>query len=98
MCPLARQGDFYVPEVKETERKSRGPAEATDAQMDGTGMDGGTLCGASPWTCGAWFRRLLHGWVGTVGVQAKLDRGGERRRAYPGPTCRIACFQIHGSM
>ncbi|XP_043443400.1 testis-expressed protein 264 isoform X1 [Prionailurus bengalensis] len=36
MCPLARQGDFYVPEVKETERKSRGPAEATDAQMDGT--------------------------------------------------------------
>uniref|UniRef100_A0A667G5E7 Testis expressed 264, ER-phagy receptor n=1 Tax=Lynx canadensis TaxID=61383 RepID=A0A667G5E7_LYNCA len=39
MCPLARQGDFYVPEVKETERKSRGPAEATDAQMDGTGAD-----------------------------------------------------------
>ncbi|XP_019272568.2 testis-expressed protein 264 isoform X5 [Panthera pardus] len=37
MCPLARQGDFYVPEVKETERKSRGPTEATDAQMDGTG-------------------------------------------------------------
>ncbi|XP_059768196.1 testis-expressed protein 264 homolog isoform X2 [Balaenoptera ricei] len=37
MCPLARQGDFYVPEVKETERKFRGPAEASDAQVDGTG-------------------------------------------------------------
>ncbi|XP_072797476.1 testis-expressed protein 264 isoform X1 [Vicugna pacos] len=39
MCPLARQGDFYVPEVKETERKSRGPAEADDTQVDGTGAD-----------------------------------------------------------
>ncbi|XP_007451889.1 PREDICTED: testis-expressed sequence 264 protein isoform X2 [Lipotes vexillifer] len=39
MCPLARQGDFYVPEVKETERKFRGPAEASDAQVDGTGTD-----------------------------------------------------------
>ncbi|XP_032503364.1 testis-expressed protein 264 isoform X2 [Phocoena sinus] len=39
MCPLARQGDFYVPEVKETERKFRGPAEANDAQVDGTGTD-----------------------------------------------------------
>lgn len=37
--PLARQGDFYVPEVKETERKSRGPAEANDALVDGTGAD-----------------------------------------------------------
>lgn len=72
-----------MPEVKETERKSRGPAEASDAQMDGTGMDGGALCGASPWICGAWLRRLLHGWVGTVGVQAKLGRGGRRRLAYP---------------
>lgn len=50
MCPLARQGDFYVPEVKETERKSRGPAEASDTQMDGTGMEGGA--------CGLWSRRL----------------------------------------
>ncbi|XP_059878586.1 testis-expressed protein 264 isoform X3 [Delphinus delphis] len=39
MCPLARQGDFYVPEVKETERKFRGPAEAIDAHVDGTGTD-----------------------------------------------------------
>lgn len=39
MCPLARQGDFYVPEVKEMERRSRGPVEASDAQMDGTGAD-----------------------------------------------------------
>ncbi|XP_058931283.1 testis-expressed protein 264 isoform X2 [Kogia breviceps] len=39
MCPLARQGDFYVPEVKETERKFRVPAEANDAQVDGTGTD-----------------------------------------------------------
>ncbi|KAM4821604.1 testis-expressed protein 264 [Thomomys bottae] len=37
VCPLARQGDFYVPEVKETERKSRGLAEST--QMDGTEAD-----------------------------------------------------------
>ena len=41
MCPLARQGDFYVPEVKETERKFRGPAEASDAQVDGTGTGQG---------------------------------------------------------
>lgn len=27
-----------MPEVKEMERKSRGPVEASDAQMDGTGM------------------------------------------------------------
>ncbi|XP_045153510.1 testis-expressed protein 264 isoform X1 [Echinops telfairi] len=39
MCPLARQGDFYVPEVKETERKSRGPVEANNTTpMDGTGI------------------------------------------------------------
>lgn len=68
MCPLARQGDFYVPEVKETERKSRGPAEASDTQMDGTGMEGGALCEAYPWTCGAWLRRLLLAWAGTVSV------------------------------
>lgn len=30
-----------MPEVKETERKSRGLAEASDAQMDGTGTKGG---------------------------------------------------------
>lgn len=41
MCPLARQGDFYVPEVKETERRGRGPAGASDAQMDGTGTRAG---------------------------------------------------------
>ncbi|XP_055985930.1 helicase ARIP4 isoform X2 [Sorex fumeus] len=39
MCPLARQGDFYVPEMKEMERKSRWPMEASDAQTDGTGAD-----------------------------------------------------------
>lgn len=39
MCPLARQGDFYVPEVKETERRSRGPVETSDAPTDGTGAD-----------------------------------------------------------
>ncbi|XP_075403558.1 testis-expressed protein 264 [Tenrec ecaudatus] len=39
MCPLARQGDFYVPEVKETERKSRGPVEAHATLMDSTGAD-----------------------------------------------------------
>ncbi|XP_010172400.1 testis-expressed protein 264-like, partial [Antrostomus carolinensis] len=35
---LARQGDFYVPEMKELERKSRA-AEAEDAQTDITGAD-----------------------------------------------------------
>ncbi|XP_035886156.1 testis-expressed protein 264 isoform X1 [Phyllostomus discolor] len=40
VCPLARQGDFYVPEVKETERKGRGPVEASDAQADGAGTEG----------------------------------------------------------
>nr|XP_036850129.1 testis-expressed protein 264 isoform X2 [Manis javanica] len=39
MCPLARQGDFYVPEVKETDRKSRWPLEDSDAQVDSTGAD-----------------------------------------------------------
>ena len=70
MCPLARQGDFYVPEVKETERKFRGPAEASDAQVDGTGTGQGCCrgkrVGPPPWL------------GGTVGVQAKLDRGGRR--------------------
>ncbi|KAJ1069202.1 hypothetical protein K5549_000513, partial [Capra hircus] len=46
MCPLARQGDFYVPEVKETERKSRGPAEANDALVDGTGTGSGVRVGS----------------------------------------------------
>ncbi|XP_050168952.1 testis-expressed protein 264 isoform X1 [Myiozetetes cayanensis] len=40
VCPLARQGDFYVPEMKELERKSRAAAvEAEDAQTDITGVD-----------------------------------------------------------
>ncbi|XP_051061400.1 testis-expressed protein 264 isoform X1 [Phodopus roborovskii] len=47
MCPLARQGDFYVPEVKETERKCRGLAEASDTQMDGTGTKGADASDAS---------------------------------------------------
>jgi hypothetical protein len=36
MCLLARQGDFYVPEVKETEQKCRG---LVDTQVDDTGAD-----------------------------------------------------------
>lgn len=41
VCPLARQGDFYVPEMKELERKSRAAAaEAEDAQTDITGICG----------------------------------------------------------
>ncbi|XP_004461611.2 testis-expressed protein 264 [Dasypus novemcinctus] len=39
VCPLARQGDFYVPEVKDSERKSRGPVEAGNAQVADTGAD-----------------------------------------------------------
>ncbi|KAM6325633.1 TX264 protein, partial [Podargus strigoides] len=40
VCPLARQGDFYVPEMEELERKSRAAiAEAEDAQTDITGAD-----------------------------------------------------------
>lgn len=81
-----------MPEVKETERKSRGPVEASDTQMDGTGMEGGALCGACPWTCGAWWRRLLPGGAGTVGVQAKRGRGGRRRPAYPTTVMRNAYF------
>ncbi|XP_048344660.1 testis-expressed protein 264 isoform X2 [Sphaerodactylus townsendi] len=34
ICPLARQGDFYVPEMKELEKKSRAAAETEDAQTD----------------------------------------------------------------
>lgn len=51
MCPLARQGDFYVPEVKETERKSRGSAETSDTQVDGTGTEAGdeVVEEAPPW-------------------------------------------------
>lgn len=73
MCPLARQGDFYVPEVKETERKSRGPAEASDAQVDGTGMEAGdeVVAEAPPW--------LDY----TGSVQAVLGQGGRRRPARP---------------
>uniref|UniRef100_A0A8B9YTH3 Testis expressed 264, ER-phagy receptor n=1 Tax=Bos mutus grunniens TaxID=30521 RepID=A0A8B9YTH3_BOSMU len=57
MCPLARQGDFYVPEVKETERKSRGPAEANDALVDGTGAD--TMSDTSSSAPGLWPSLLL---------------------------------------
>ncbi|KAK2509349.1 hypothetical protein MC885_001217 [Smutsia gigantea] len=39
MCPLAWQGDFCVPEVKETNRKSWGPLEDSDVQVDCTGAD-----------------------------------------------------------
>ncbi|KFP82270.1 Testis-expressed sequence 264 protein [Apaloderma vittatum] len=40
VCPLARQGDFYVPEMKELERRSRAAAaETEDAQTDVTGAD-----------------------------------------------------------
>ncbi|XP_025066208.1 testis-expressed protein 264-like [Alligator sinensis] len=40
LCPLARQWDFYVPEMKEIERKSRAAvAETEDAQTDITGAD-----------------------------------------------------------
>lgn len=46
VCPLARQGDFYVPEMKELERKSRAAAAvAEDAQTDITGICG--LCTGS---------------------------------------------------
>nr|XP_060621798.1 testis-expressed protein 264 [Anolis sagrei ordinatus]XP_060621799.1 testis-expressed protein 264 [Anolis sagrei ordinatus]XP_060621800.1 testis-expressed protein 264 [Anolis sagrei ordinatus] len=39
VCPLARQGDFYVPEMKELEKKNRAAAEVEDAQTDITGAD-----------------------------------------------------------
>ncbi|XP_008258953.1 testis-expressed protein 264 [Oryctolagus cuniculus] len=47
MCPLARQGDFYVPEVKETERRSRGLVETSDTPMDGTGTGADTMSDTS---------------------------------------------------
>uniref|UniRef100_A0A2D4GYT5 Testis-expressed sequence 264 protein n=1 Tax=Micrurus corallinus TaxID=54390 RepID=A0A2D4GYT5_MICCO len=42
ICPLARQGDFYVPEMKELEKKNRAAAaavETDDDQTDITGAD-----------------------------------------------------------
>lgn len=39
ICPLARQGDFYVPEMKELEKKSRAALETEDAQSDITGAE-----------------------------------------------------------
>lgn len=69
VCPLARQGDFYVPEMKELERKSRAvAAEAEDAQTDITG----TVARVLLWPAAAhlrqgantpmllWSRRKLH--------------------------------------
>ncbi|XP_006169416.2 testis-expressed protein 264 isoform X2 [Tupaia chinensis] len=40
MCPLARQGDFYVPEVKETDRRGRELVETSNAHVEGTGAEG----------------------------------------------------------
>eukprot|EP00062_Callorhinchus_milii_P006341 gi/632946729/ref/XP_007888702.1/ PREDICTED: testis-expressed sequence 264 protein [Callorhinchus milii] len=37
VCPLARQGDFYVPELKQAERKAK--EEEGDGQTDITGAD-----------------------------------------------------------
>lgn len=39
MCPLARQRDFYVPEVEETAWKYRNLVKASDTCVDGTGAD-----------------------------------------------------------
>lgn len=66
VCPLARQGDFYVPEMKELERKSRAAAaEAEDAQTDITGIHG--LCTGSVFDRhqpsqgqGSWCPRCCH--------------------------------------
>lgn len=83
MCPLARQGDFYVPEVKETDRKSRWPLEDSDAQVDSTGTRVGECSWGPSLDMWAWLRRLLPVGVGTVRVQAKLARGGGRRPSHP---------------
>ncbi|KAK6480639.1 testis-expressed protein 264-like [Huso huso] len=40
ICPLARQGDFYVPEMRETERRQKEKEEdSEDRQTDITGAD-----------------------------------------------------------
>lgn len=105
MCPLARQGDFYVPEMKETERKSRGPAEASDARVDDAGAGGGGR-GA---TCGG---RGSGGGAGPARPEPSLRVCGTRSLAggpslarlhcgrpvsAPGPTGRVPCSQTRGS-
>lgn len=92
MCPLARQGDFYVPEVKETERKSRGPAEANDALVDGTGTGSGVRVGSHleppSWMCGPGERASsLAVWpcrCPDLGL-AEVAEGTQL------PMCRLAC-------
>lgn len=106
MCPLARQGDFYVPEMKETERKSRGPAEASDARVDDAGAGGGGGAGRDLRRAGLGGR----GGAGppgalSPGVWDTLARGGPslarlhcgRPVSAPGPTSRVACSQTRGS-
>lgn len=99
MCPLARQGDFYVPEVKETERKSRGPAEANDALVDGTGTGSGVRVGSHPeppsWTCGpgegASSLAVWHCRCPDLGL-AEVEEGTHL------PMCRVACPYSQGSV
>lgn len=99
MCPLARQGDFYVPEVKETERKSRGPAEANDALVDGTGTGSGVRVGSHleppSWTCGpgegASSLAVWHCRCPDLGL-AEVEEGTHL------PMCRVACPYSQGSM
>lgn len=84
MCPLARQGDFYVPEVKETERKSRGPAEASDTHMDGTGTGGG----GARWACLSplWACALRSGGSSLAGLHCvSLTEVEEGELPAPGP-------------
>ncbi|KAK9406308.1 putative testis protein [Crotalus adamanteus] len=40
ICPLARQGDFYVPEMKELEKKNRAAAAAVETDDDQTDITG----------------------------------------------------------
>ncbi|XP_006630764.3 testis-expressed protein 264 homolog isoform X2 [Lepisosteus oculatus] len=46
MSPLARQSDFYVPEVRDTERKLQADEESEDRQTDITGEDSNSETGS----------------------------------------------------
>lgn len=101
MCPLARQGDFYVPEMKETERKSRGPAEASDARVDDAGAGGGegpAEGGARGAGRGRPNRSPLSRCVGRGRGGPSLARlHCGRPVSAPGPTGRVPCSQTRGS-
>nr|XP_038041717.1 testis-expressed protein 264 isoform X2 [Anas platyrhynchos] len=84
VCPLARQGDFYVPEMKELERKSRAvAAEAEDAQTDITG----TVARVLLWPAAAHLKGLATLFPSPGLPWQSLTHPGGTRRALAGTRC-----------